>query len=109
MTSTERETRLDQSLDFTPICQHGHPGELNGTLGKPCQNPAEFFSRYHTCPEGIGAAGPGEIMWCSKHLADTTLHIMKQLNTPGRGLQCKFCKTLLPELKDWIWGTTPIG
>lgn len=111
-TKHDTSTNTLQGLDFTPSCQHGHPGEVDHQVSPPCEKPAEWFSNYHRCEQSPPVAGPGTVMWCSDCLGAKTMHIMNQLRNAarhGRGkLYCTYCKTTLPELKDWIWGTTPI-
>jgi len=112
MTSTKHDTdtRFLQDLEVTPSCQYGHPGELDYPGEPACDQPAEFYSNYHTCPQAPPTTGAGCILWCAKCLANKTLFLKKQLDEAGGFImRCRYCKTALPELKDWIWGTTPIG
>ena len=112
MTSTKQDndTSLLTDFDVTPSCQYGHPGELDYPGTTPCNQPAEYYSNYHVCPQGPPVTGAGCILWCSTCLANKTLFVKRQLDSAGGlTLRCRYCKQPMPELKDWIWGTTPIG
>lgn len=109
MTTTTDTTELMQALeDVTPNCQHAHPGELNDGLDTPCQQRAEYYSEYHACQPDEPGIGPGTILWCSKHLADTTTRLLIKLKRPD-ALGCARCRAPLTTLPEWIWGTTPIS